>query len=556
MSAGFGLQYSNEKKMTAFSPGGDSDMEDEALESPLVRNRFTCQNFTYIDCDLFNQENYDVNTARWISGQPGPKITAFSPTLPTDEPVQQSLGKQLFSPRVKRFTPSFLNLGYFTTNVNGRNNIIKYRVLQTMTAGAYLLVLNVTAISANVLKIGDIITGVGVAPGQRIASFASGTGGTGTYNLTVNQPDAIISITMTASSEYTAEIPPFNYTKVLSTGAPYTHLATFTGSISTTTLTVTAIASGIIQRGDYISGAGIVAGTRITDYGTGSGGTGTYIINYTQTVGSETMTTSDGIVGFNTNPTLPPNTIDAYGRPLISYPGGGDLQDGFITWVLWALNTARDRNNIVFPIATYGTWKFEFTSGVDYNDMVTASAQRTILPYQDASLQWTVGNAVFGNFYLDLAGVKKRFVWSGGSIFNYGRHLLGLKPVPNAVMQAPGDPANYITSRFFIGPIEMMYTRYIDICSNTLTQFSKLKSGGNGAPSNLLLRVYLNEIQDFPRQLTLLLDGFHQQQINMRKDFSMNDVDIFILDEYGLPLSIPQKDANGSYVSIGLNGQL
>ncbi len=64
----------------------------------------------------------------------------------------------------------------------------------------------------------------------------------------------------------------------------------YTGSISTTTLTVSAVASGEILIGDPVSGAGVTAGTVITGYLTGTGGTGTYSVNNSQTVASTTIT--------------------------------------------------------------------------------------------------------------------------------------------------------------------------------------------------------------------------------------------------------------------------
>jgi hypothetical protein len=69
--------------------------------------------------------------------------------------------------------------------------------------------------------------------------------------------------------------------------------ASFTGSISGTTLTITAIASGAVALGQTISGTGITAGTTIVGFGTGSGGnineTGTYTVNISQTVTSTTI---------------------------------------------------------------------------------------------------------------------------------------------------------------------------------------------------------------------------------------------------------------------------
>ena len=57
-------------------------------------------------------------------------------------------------------------------------------------------------------------------------------------------------------------------------------------------LTVSAVTSGTLEIGALLTDAGptLTAGTQITGLGTGSGGTGTYYVNLTQTVGSETIT--------------------------------------------------------------------------------------------------------------------------------------------------------------------------------------------------------------------------------------------------------------------------
>jgi hypothetical protein len=66
--------------------------------------------------------------------------------------------------------------------------------------------------------------------------------------------------------------------------------AVFTGSISTTTLTVTAMLSGdSLFVGQYIDGTGVTNGTYITAFVSGSGGTGTYTVSISQTAGSTTM---------------------------------------------------------------------------------------------------------------------------------------------------------------------------------------------------------------------------------------------------------------------------
>jgi len=70
---------------------------------------------------------------------------------------------------------------------------------------------------------------------------------------------------------------------------PYTSV--FTGSMSGTTLTVTALLSGApILVGMYVDGTSVTDGTYITAFGTGTGGAGTYTINQSVTASSTSMT--------------------------------------------------------------------------------------------------------------------------------------------------------------------------------------------------------------------------------------------------------------------------
>jgi hypothetical protein len=70
--------------------------------------------------------------------------------------------------------------------------------------------------------------------------------------------------------------------------------ASFTGSISGNTLTVSAVGSGTLAVGQIISDltGAILANTSITGLGTGTGGQGTYTVSTPQTVTSEAMTSS------------------------------------------------------------------------------------------------------------------------------------------------------------------------------------------------------------------------------------------------------------------------
>lgn len=96
--------------------------------------------------------------------------------------------------------------------------------------------------------------------------------------------------------------------------------ASFTGSIATTTLTVSAVSAGTIFPSMQISGTGVTAGTRIVAQLTGTaGGTGTYTVSVSQTVASTAMTgdlpsriqvAQDGIYDFQFSAQLVNTTND------------------------------------------------------------------------------------------------------------------------------------------------------------------------------------------------------------------------------------------------------
>ena len=87
-----------------------------------------------------------------------------------------------------------------------------------------------------------------------------------------------------------------NYVNRMPFGANATTTASVTGTINDgstnagTILTVTAVGSGTLAVGQAITGTGITAGTRITAFVSGSGGTGTYTVNISQLVASTTIT--------------------------------------------------------------------------------------------------------------------------------------------------------------------------------------------------------------------------------------------------------------------------
>lgn len=72
--------------------------------------------------------------------------------------------------------------------------------------------------------------------------------------------------------------------------------ASFTGSIALNVLTVTAVSSGTIRLGQEISGTGIPSGVLIHQFGTGTGGIGTYLIDASLTIASASITATAGLL--------------------------------------------------------------------------------------------------------------------------------------------------------------------------------------------------------------------------------------------------------------------
>jgi len=62
-------------------------------------------------------------------------------------------------------------------------------------------------------------------------------------------------------------------------------------SDTSSTLSITAVSSGVIAVGDIVQGSGVTSVTTVTALGTGTGGVGTYVVDKTQLVASTSITT-------------------------------------------------------------------------------------------------------------------------------------------------------------------------------------------------------------------------------------------------------------------------
>jgi len=113
----------------------------------------------------------------------------------------------------------------------------------------------------------------------------------------LNSSSGIVKITDNGVNVYIVD-GAYRYTWYISSPAA----AVFTGSTSGTTLTVTSVSSGTIAIGQSLYGIGILPETVITALGTGTGGTGTYTINRSQTVASGSL--SSATVGAKVTATI------------------------------------------------------------------------------------------------------------------------------------------------------------------------------------------------------------------------------------------------------------
>lgn len=161
----------------------------------------------------------------------------------------------------------------------------------------------------------------------------------------------------------------------------------FTGSISTTTLTVTAMLSGDpIQVGQYIDGSGVTNGTYITAFGTGSGGVGTYTVNNSQSAGS--------------------TTIYANGNALLGDPAPMDLGVGPLgrIYVFDVIPQAKLTNNISAAASYAVAGDATLAAGAGTKSATTASGVSVIQLDCPRAVSITIGTGTIADTAVTVSG--------------------------------------------------------------------------------------------------------------------------------------------------------
>lgn len=117
--------------------------------------------------------------------------------------------------------------------------------------------LTITAVGSGTVVVGGTLSGTSVVTGTMVVAQLSGTpGGIGTYSVNIGEQT----------------------------------VASTTISETYGTMTVSAVGSGALSVGGVLAGTNVTAGTYITAFGTGTGGTGTYIVSVNTVVSSTTIT--------------------------------------------------------------------------------------------------------------------------------------------------------------------------------------------------------------------------------------------------------------------------
>lgn len=195
--------------------------------------------------------------------------------------------------------------GALTANATG-NSVVGANTAASITAG--VLTTTDADQSGSALAVGQIIAGAGIPAGTYILS-ADGTGsGTHLWNLANLDGTAIANVASEAIANYGVQETQFVLMQPVAADASFTaSLAVPAAGTALGVLTVSAVADGTLEPGQWISATGLPGSANVqileqltsTEGGGALGGTGTYsTTNVYYTIGStDTFAATQGKVG-------------------------------------------------------------------------------------------------------------------------------------------------------------------------------------------------------------------------------------------------------------------
>ena len=236
--------------------------------------------------------------------------------------------------------------------------------------------------------------------------------------------------------------------------------------------------------------------------------------------------------------------------PLIS-EWNGDPSDGIIDHILTAMNTAINTfdNITVYNPAVYGQFTAQFSNGyVNQSGALNSRRYKNNLTGENL----LAGNALYGQ----IVNIVSTFKMVGGNTFTRGIHAWGCKPIN---VDSSGLVIDPFKAAYQFGPVQFQYSRWFDVVMPELMQFSKMANTGTGVPMGLLARIYTSQKQPIGL-FDVVLDGYRQQQVNIRKDYTLKYLSLELRDEYGELYEIPStpsfKWPNSQGINMSLLAQL
>lgn len=119
-----------------------------------------------------------------------------------------------------------------------------------------------------------------------------------------------------------------------------------------------------------------------------------------------------------------------------------------------------------------------------------------------------------------------------GTLVDKGRYLLGLNTT-NTGIGLESNSWNF-------SAITDNYSRFVDVLSNEITSYSKLRPGGYKIQPGHLFRVYTNSIDSrFNNYIYFTSDAGSSEWINFNSSRSIENVDIRLVDEFGENYYVP-----------------
>lgn len=231
----------------------------------------------------------------------------------------------------------------------------------------------------------------------------------------------------------------------------------------------------------------------------------------------------------------------------------GDPADGIIDHILTAMNTATNTfDNTPYDPAVYGQFTARFSNG--YAD---SSGGLNSVRYKN---NLTGENMLTGDgLYGVIQNLVSDFRMIGGNTFTRGIHAWGCSVLPQNPLDDSPTTKNPYKPTYPFGPVQFQYSRWFDVVMPELMQFSKLANTGTGVPMGLLARIYTSEKQPVGL-FDVVLDGYRQQQVNIRKDYTLKYLSLELRDEYGDLFEIPKTSSitwpNSQGINLSLLAQL